>query len=279
VSIAYLFSPSAFAQVVLVQPYVQPGDGRVLLGTDVKVISWLTDQEPGQFIVEFQTQGGQMRTAKPQRIALDFPALKTPPKTDPDKADDNKTKEAKGEAKEVKIPLPPEKDQHYFKYTAYLDGLPFNSDVRYRVKLGDKVIREATFRTRATADKSVRCVMVGDMAQGRDAQREVAYQIGKLKPEFLVALGDIVYPTGRVNQYMHFFWGTYNNVVEASPKTGAPLMATVPAQGRTGARPMGHAAGRGRIHCRQVPRSHGRQLSQPGCLLLRLRRGSFRGAQ
>ena len=42
------------------------------------------------------------------------------------------------------------------------------------------------------------------------------------------ALGDIVYPTGRVNQYMAYFWGTYNNVSDPGPKTGAPLMATVP---------------------------------------------------
>jgi acid phosphatase type 7 len=44
----------------------------------------------------------------------------------------------------------------------------------------------------------------------------------------LMALGDIVYPTGRMNQYMAYFWGTYNNVTEPSPKNGAPLMASVP---------------------------------------------------
>jgi hypothetical protein len=43
-----------------------------------------------------------------------------------------------------------------------------------------------------------------------------------------MALGDIVYPNGRINQYLAYFWDTYNNVAEASPKTGAPLMAGVP---------------------------------------------------
>ena len=43
-----------------------------------------------------------------------------------------------------------------------------------------------------------------------------------------MALGDLVYPAGRVNQYTAFFWNTYNNVPEPSLKTGAPLMATVP---------------------------------------------------
>ena len=122
----------------------------------------------------------------------------------------------------------PRRNQHYYRYTANLDNLPFNSDVTYRVKLGNKIIREATFRTRATEDRTVRCVMVGDLAQGRNAQKEIAYRISLEKPEFLVALGDIVYPSGRVNQYMAYYWGTYNNVAKPGMKTGAPLMASVP---------------------------------------------------
>ncbi len=228
--LAGLPAPSGFAQIVHVLPYVQPGDGRTLTGTDVKVIRWLTDQTPGDFIVEYQPVAGGMRTARPTRIALDFPALKLvkkdpePKKDDPD---DGEPKE-KTDPKEPKVPPAPEKDQHYFRYTAYLNDLPFDTEVMYRVKLSGRVVREATFRTRATADKSVRCVLVGDLAQGRPQQREVAYQISRQKPEFLVALGDIVYSAGRVNQYMHFYWGTYNNVSEAGPKTGAPLMASVP---------------------------------------------------
>jgi hypothetical protein len=220
VSLACLLSATAAAQVVLVQPYVQPGDGRTLTGSDVKVVSWLTDQQPGDFLVEFQVQGGPVRTAKPKRLALDFPLYKAP-KKDPDK-------KADPDEKDVKVPLPPEKEQHYFKYTAYLDNLPFNSAVRYWVKRDDQVIRTAVFRTRTTADKTVRCVLVGDLAQGLAAQKPIAYEISKQQPEFLVALGDIVYPTGRINQYLAFYWDTYNNVAEAGPKTGAPLMASVP---------------------------------------------------
>jgi acid phosphatase type 7 len=228
-----LVSLSALAQDVVVLPYVQPGDGRVLTGTDVKVISWLTDQQPGEFVVEFQTPGGPMRIVKPVQMALDF-SLPIQPKKDAVKADAAKAKkkdnakDAEEKKAENKLPLPPAKDQHYFKYTAYLDALPFNSDVRYRVKMGDRIIREATFRTRATADKTARCVLVGDMAQGYDDQFSIAYQISKQQPEFVMALGDIVYQTGRVHEYMNYFWGTYNNVATAGPKTGAPLMASVP---------------------------------------------------
>jgi acid phosphatase type 7 len=229
-SLASVLCLSAVAQDILVQPYVQPGDGRVLTGTDVKVISWLTDQKPGEFVVEFQTPGSPLRTVKPSLTALDFAALPTPAKKKKDEAAKDKSAKAKktDDDKEPQAPLPPEKDQHYFRYTAYLDGLPFNSDVRYRVLQGSRVIREATFRTRATADKAVRCALVGDMAQGFEDQKPIAYYISKEQPEFLMALGDIVYPTGRVNQYMAYFWGTYNNVNVANPKTGAPLMASIP---------------------------------------------------
>ncbi|HYV36548.1 MAG TPA: metallophosphoesterase [Gemmataceae bacterium] len=203
------------AQTVVVQPYIQPGDGRLLTGSDVKAVCWWTDQQPGDFIVEYQMPGSGVRSVKPARVTLDFAALKTAPKLDA---------ELKGE----KVPQPKEQDQHYFKYTAYLEALPFNTDVKYHVKLGNNVIRAATFRTRATADKSVRCIMVGDMAYGMAQEKTIAYQIGMQKPDFLVALGDIVYPSGRLNQYMNHYWSTYNNVTQPSAKTGAPLMATIP---------------------------------------------------
>ncbi len=221
----------ASAQTVLVLPYVQPGDGRTLTGSDVKVLRWLTDQTPGAFVVEYTVGDGPTRTAKVERIALDFAAYKPKKVKDKEPAKEvkkPKVEEEPQEKKEPKVPPLPEKEQHYFRYTAHLGGLPFNSAVRYRVKLGVKVVREATFRTRATADKSVRCVLVGDMAQGRLYQQPIAYQISQQKPDFLVALGDIVYPTGRAIQYMAYFWPTYNDVKDPSPKTGAPLMATVP---------------------------------------------------
>ena len=44
----------------------------------------------------------------------------------------------------------------------------------------------------------------------------------------MVLLGDIVYPQGRVSQYMDHFWRTYYNVRAPGPKAGAPLMASVP---------------------------------------------------
>lgn len=212
-----LLGASLSAQNVLVKPYVQPGNGGSLKDSDVKVVAWLTDQVPCDFTVEFGPKGARMRAMKPARVALDFkPAALLPPPPS-SLVDAEPTPEP-----------PPEKPQHYFKYTATLAGLPFDTEIIYRVKLGDKLVREAVFRTRASSNKPVRFVMVGDLADGKPAQKAIAHQISLAHPDFLVALGDIVYPGGRVSEYMHHFWDTYSNAETASAATGAPVMASVP---------------------------------------------------
>ncbi len=225
------------AQQILVKPYVQPGAGNNLDGEDVKVIAWLTDQKEGDFIVEFGIKGEPFRKAKPIRVSLDFAKIK--PSIDiikskilPEKpkaiAEVKSTNDDKKEVVTNKIPPILEKEQRYFRYHATLDNLPLNSEIQYCVTLDNKIIRENTFRTRPSPDKPARLVLVGDLANGGKAQKSIAWQIQQEKPEALIALGDIVYPTGRVLQYMNYFWNTYNDVEEAGPTKGAPLMASIP---------------------------------------------------
>ncbi|MHA3774395.1 metallophosphoesterase [Verrucomicrobiota bacterium sgz303538] len=226
------------AQTVLVAPYVQPGNGTTLNGTDVKVLTWLTDQKPGEFTVEYGSVTSLSQKAVPERLQLDFglptvpkkaPATPAPTKVTtpladaPTNLEDFKEKSAK----ETAVPTP-EKEQHYFRYTATLENLPFDSTVHYRVKQGAKVVREGEFKTRASAGKPIRFVAVGDLASGKREQNSIAWQIAQQRPDFMVALGDIVYSDGRVSQYMHHFWSTYNDVAKPGPQTGVPLMASVP---------------------------------------------------
>ena len=221
---------AAGAQTILVQPYVQPGNGFSLASNDVKVIRWLTDQKPGEFTVEFGPQNALTNVTRAARVALDFlpakPSKAAPPKEPVPEV--TKGKPAEPPAKKEPPIVIAEREQHYFKYTAPLTGLPFDTEIHYRVKLGDRVVREGAFPTRASAEKPIRFVMVGDIASGRPQQNLVAWQIAQVKPQFLVILGDIVYPSGRVSQYMHHFWSTYNQPTNAGPKGGAPLMASVP---------------------------------------------------
>ncbi len=222
---------TAHAQTVVVKPYLQPGDGASLTGTDSKVLTWLTDQKPGEFTVEFGAAGRPMQQAKITRLALDFDPPKPKPAT-PAKAPEPAKKPAPSAAEDKDHKEPPviirEVPQHYLRYRAELPGLPFDSEISYRVKLGASIVRGGSFKTRATATKPVRFVAVGDMASAKPEQNTIAFRIAQQKPEFLIALGDIVYPGGRLLQYTHHFWNVYNDVPTPGEKTGAPLMASVP---------------------------------------------------
>ena len=224
---------AAHAQTVLVKPYVQPGNGASLDGSDVKVLTWLTDQKPGDFTVEFGIAGQPMRAAKVARLTLDFapakpkpPAAAKPPVSTKNPA--LSVEEIKDMITRETAPVIPEREQHFLRYRADITGLPFDAEITYRVKLAGAVVREGVFKTRASATKPIRFVAVGDLANGKPEQNAIAFQIAQQKPDFLLALGDIVYSGGRVSQYMHHYWTTYNDVSTPGEKTGAPLMASVP---------------------------------------------------
>ena len=227
-------SAPLFAQTMLVAPYVQPGDGATLAGADVKSLIWFTDQTPGEFTVEYGIAGTPPRKAIATRTALNFPLPKKKPAPTPAPAanpgaDAPTTLEdlKKEVAASSSVPFA-EKEQHYFRYVADLAGLPFDSTVSYRVKMGGDLVREGAFKTRASAGKTIRFVAVGDLATGKPQQNGVAWQIAQQKPDFMIALGDIVYSAGRAGQYMHHFFPTYNDVPKPGPQTGAPIMASVP---------------------------------------------------
>ncbi len=226
------------AQHVVVKPYVQPGDGAKLEGTDVKVLTWVTDPVPGKFIVEYAVKGQPAKTATAAVVALDFglpaPTPSGPSPRRPGAPDEKKPVDPALTLDELKksvvetFPALKEHEQHYLRYRAVLPDLPFDSEVQWRVRLGTTVVREATLKTRASATKPVHFIAVGDMASNKPEEFAVAYQMGLAKPDFVIALGDIVYPGGRVLQYMNHFFPCYNDVAVPGLKTGAPIMATVP---------------------------------------------------
>lgn len=234
------------AQTMLVAPYLQPGDGSKLGASDVKVIEWWTDQKPGDFIVEYAVGDAPPRTFVPQRLALDFglpkpkpllPPLATPsifsapaplPSATPAPIPSTNLDDLKQVTVRESAVVTPEVVQHLFRYSAILPSLPFDSTVHYRVRRGGAVVAEHDFKTRASATKAIRFVAVGDLANGKTEQNAVAWQMAQQQPDFMIALGDITYPQGRVGQYLHHFWPTFNSTAEPGPKTGAPLLASVP---------------------------------------------------
>ena len=191
--IAVLIGLSGFAgfgQTILVQPYLQPGGESTLELFDSKVVAWVTDQKPGEFVVEYGSSPAYGQKVAPDRRTLQ-----------------------------------PSAKQRYFTYSAVLTNLAPNSRVYYRVALGKKTVRESSFAARKTPDETVKFAVMGDMADGKTNSRAIAWEMAKVRPEFLMIPGDIVYSRGRVSEYMANFWPTYSNVRSPSVKNGFPLMA------------------------------------------------------
>jgi predicted phosphodiesterase len=224
-------APGVLGQQVVVKPYIQPSYNKAFADLDEKLVVWFTDQTAGDFEVEYGVKGEAFKTVKPQRQPLFFapaPAGAKLTRVDRKLAADEGDGLTETNLVEEPIPLIPERDQYYFKYVAPLEKLPLDNDIQYRVKLRNQVVREGVFPSRASAEKSIRFVMVGDLANGKESQNEIAYQISLAKPRFLITLGDIVYSGGRMSQYMNHFWPTYNQPAEEGSRTGASLMASVP---------------------------------------------------
>lgn len=195
---------AAAEPVLLVRPYLQPGPKPMVGPTDDMRLIWLTEPTDAPFTVEYGPVGGPTATAKIERTEFSFPSATN------------------------RIGLKLESAQRYTRFVASLDGLPTNQEYAYAVKCGDKVLAQKTSKTRVTPDRPTRFVMVGDLADGKSAQNTIAYAIHGEKPDFLVALGDIVYPSGRSYHYFKHYWPTYVNAETADADTGAPLMTTMP---------------------------------------------------
>lgn len=110
-------------------------------------------------------------------------------------------------------------------YSANLVGLAPGGTFAYRVSKGGSLIFEAEGKARKGADQPYRFVAVGDIAQGTDAQRRVAFEMGKANPDFLMWTGDIVYSRGRISEYRAKYFPVYNADLPG-PTTGAPLLRT-----------------------------------------------------
>ena len=202
--LASALCPAADEAVLLVRPYVQPGPRSTVGTTDDVRLIWLTAPTDAMFTVEYGPVGGETRPAKVERTEFSFPSAPN------------------------QLGLRLERPQRFTRYVAALDGLPTNQEYAYALKSGGKVLAKQTAKARATADRPTRFVMVGDLADGKSSQKAIASRIHREKPDFLVALGDIVYPSGRSYHYFRHFWPTYVNAASADEDTGAPLMTTTP---------------------------------------------------
>jgi hypothetical protein len=183
----------AQAQQIIVPPYLQPGNASSLT-KEQKVVIWQTDSVPGNFQVSYWlTQSGS--SAKPSSSKVSF----------------------------VKLNF---YRQPSHLYRASLTGLKFDETYTYQVTLNEKTIAQATFTTR-TKKSQTQFAVFADCGAGSPEQAQIAYQVGKQKPQFVLITGDIAYSYGRALEYQKRFFPFYLTS-EPSPEKGTNVMSSVP---------------------------------------------------
>jgi hypothetical protein len=107
-------------------------------------------------------------------------------------------------------------------YRSVLGGLAPGERFAYRVRLGGSTAFESESRAKVPPGQPHRFVAFGDSGKGTDGQRKVADQALRLRPDYVMITGDIVYLAGRVGEYRARYFPYYT--AGSPPGTGAPLL-------------------------------------------------------
>ncbi len=190
---------SAGADAFVVKPYLQIGDRPANGATgDVRLL-WHAEDADANWEVEYrpasESAWRKAETPTSRRIAL--ASLKS-------------------------APIAPHR-----VYSADLAALPLGGTFAYRVSKGGTPVFESEGKARKGADQPYRFIAVGDIAQGTVDQKKVAFEMGKVKADFLMWTGDIVYARGRISEYRAKYFPVYN-ADEPGPTVGGTLLRSTP---------------------------------------------------
>jgi acid phosphatase type 7 len=186
----WVFTGSAYAQQILVRPYLQPGNVSDLK-KEQKVLIWQTDSLPGNFTVTYSLQGtNKITPVKTSSVQLNLKGKTT------------------------------------YLYRAVLSPLQFDTLYQYEVKENNTLVAHDSFRTR-TRKPFTRFAVLGDFGAGTSQQAAIAYRMAEQKPQFVVTTGDNVYQNGLEEEYRVNIFPYY--LPQANePAKGAALMNNIP---------------------------------------------------
>ena len=103
-----------------------------------------------------------------------------------------------------------------------LAGLSAGTTYQYRIETGNTLLYTSTFATAPDPGGALDFVMVGDSGQGTNgipnqALLDVAAQMDALDPDFILHLGDVIYPKGEAANYQPYFFNPYQNLLDGAP--------------------------------------------------------------
>src|SRR5207302_771805 len=92
----------------------------------------------------------------------------------------------------------------------------------YRVIRNAETVFQSCGRARKSAGQPVRFALFGDCSHSRPVQREIALQVARSEPDFVLLTGDIVYDYGRISEYREKFFPVYSQMMRSIPFIAAP---------------------------------------------------------
>lgn len=107
--------------------------------------------------------------------------------------------------------------QHIVK----LSGLKAASIYRYRAGSNGRKTFEGLFQTNKLTGQSFSFAAWGDSGVGGDGQKQLAAQIDRQKPDFLVHTGDLIYPRGQWKGFDPYFFDMYAKTLARVPFYGS----------------------------------------------------------
>ncbi|CAN5282407.1 hypothetical protein BH11CYA1_BH11CYA1_28150 [soil metagenome] len=102
------------------------------------------------------------------------------------------------------------------KYTARLKKLKPGEPFQYQILKDGSSVFEASGTAKKSAAQPYKVAIFGDCGANSPGQREIATEVFKAKPDFVVIPGDIVYRHGLYSQYLTNFFPVYNSDAKAS---------------------------------------------------------------
>ncbi len=193
----------------LVKPYLQFGDSQRLTGNKVDMeLVWFAETEQSDWKAQWHEDKPVASANPKEKSAGDAPSANEALIVE------NKRMGLCG-------------GKPFFRITAKLSGVKAGQSFTYSILQGDKVVFTANGKARKAFDQPYRIALAGDIGAGSPGEKRVAFEINKMKPDLFIVPGDIVYPFGRVSEYLNKFFPILN-CDEDSPQAGAPLLRSTP---------------------------------------------------
>lgn len=182
----------------VIKPYVQLGSAPSSDGTESLEIIWHGPDKPEMWNVEVNDtkDTGWFSFLAPRRVRKLFPTV-----TD------------------VKIEGIPSQKQYRVVVTGLKPGWMFE----YCVLKYGRCQHHAWALPRRAAGQPFKFIAVGDMGNGKEAQKKIAFQMSLVKPDFIAVTGDVVYMDGRISEYLQRYFPVYHSKYN-TPEDGARII-------------------------------------------------------